>query len=402
MMRKYALFPGRLLPAFAALILAAALLAADVSPQQRYVDRFAALAVTEMYRSGVPASITLAQGLLESRYGLSALAAEGHNHFGIKCHNDWKGKTMAVDDDAKGECFRVYDADIDSFHDHSDFLRYRDRYKFLFDFPVTDYKAWANGLKKAGYATDPAYPSKLIKLIEDYDLSRFDKAKPADFEADGKYAALGAQASDSETWGRSDQLDDRALYPKKPQTPAKETKAEKKARQKAEKQAKAEAKAEAKRRGGRTSAPSVTAPAQLPASPHALEEVQQAEPELSEVFHFPMGRKVYKQNGVPFIYAMPDETYRILAEENNIILRQLLRYNDLDAVRTLTPGTMVYLQAKKNQTRKGLDKYIVEQDGEQLRDICQRFGVKMKSISKLNGFPASHKLREGDTILLRK
>ena len=99
-MRKNALFPGRLLPAFAALILAAALLAADVSPQQRYVDRFAALAVTEMYRSGVPASITLAQGLLESRYGLSALAAEGHNHFGIKCHNDWKGKTMAVDDDA--------------------------------------------------------------------------------------------------------------------------------------------------------------------------------------------------------------------------------------------------------------------------------------------------------------
>ena len=178
----------------------------------------------------------------------------------------------------------------------------------------------------------------------------------------------------------------------------KETKAEKKARQKAERQAKAEA----KRRGGRTSAPSVTAPAQLPASPHALEEVQQAEPELSEVFHFPMGRKVYKQNGVPFIYAMPEETYRILAEENNIILRQLLRYNDLDAERTLTPGTMVYLQAKKNQTRKGLDKYIVEQDGEQLRDICQRFGVKMKSISKLNGFPSSHRLREGDTILLRK
>ena len=144
----------RLLPFVAVLLLATGLLAADTSPQQRYVDRFAALAVTEMYRSGVPASITLSQGLLESRYGLSALAAEGHNHFGIKCHNDWKGRTMAVDDDAKGECFRVYDADIDSFHDHSDFLRYRDRYKFLFDFPVTDYKSWANGLKKAGITLD--------------------------------------------------------------------------------------------------------------------------------------------------------------------------------------------------------------------------------------------------------
>ena len=127
-----------------------------------------------------------------------------------------------------------------------------------------------------------------------------------------------------------------------------------------------------------------------------------AEKELREEFHFQMGRKIYKQNGVPFIYAMEDESYRIIAEENNIILRQLLRYNDLDAERTLLPGTVVYLQAKKNQTRKGLDKYIVEQDGESLRDICQRFGVKQKSIEKINGFSASHHLREGDTILLRK
>ena len=384
----------------ASILVAAVLLHADISPQQRYVNRFAALAVTEMYRSGVPASITLSQGLLESRYGLSALAAEGHNHFGIKCHNDWKGKTMKVDDDLKDECFRVYDADIDSFHDHSDFLRYRDRYKFLFDFPVTDYKAWANGLKKAGYATDPAYPAKLIKLIEDYDLSRFDKAKPSDFEPGGKYADLGAEASPTVSSDKDKPLDDRALFPKqtKPEqktTPAhKETKAEKKARQKAEKEAK---------KARQHPKPVETVPEVLPESPNALEEAEVAEEkELREVFHFQMGRKIYKQNGVPFLYALEGEDYRIIAEENNIIHKQLLRYNDLSSDEKLLPGTVVYLQAKKNQTRKGLDKYIVERDGESLRDICQRFGVKQKSIQKLNGFAPSHTLREGDTILLRK
>lgn len=383
----------------ASILVATVLLRGDITPQQRYVNRYASLAVTEMYRSGIPASITLSQGLLESRYGLSALAAEGHNHFGIKCHNDWKGKTMAVDDDAKGECFRVYDADIESFRDHSDFLRYRDRYKFLFDFPVTDYKAWANGLKKAGYATDPAYPAKLIKLIEDYDLSRFDKAKPADFEPGGKYADLGAEAPSASVSDKDKPLDDRALFPKqtKPETKpaAKETRAEKKARTKAEREARKAAKQHQK--------PAEAIPEALPESPNALEEAEVAqEKELREEFHFQMGRKIYKQNGVPFLYAMEGEDYRTIAEENNIIYKQLLRYNDLGAEERLLPGTVVYLQAKKNQTRKGLDKYIVERDGESLRDICQRFGVKQKSIQKLNGFAPSHSLREGDTILLRK
>ena len=138
------------------------------SPQEIYIDQFASLAVEEMYRTGVPASITLAQGLLESRYGLSELAVKGNNHFGIKCHNNWKGKKMYYDDDRRGECFRKYPSPEQSYRDHSDFLRYRDRYKFLFDYKITDYKAWARGLKKAGYATDPAYPSKLINLIEEY------------------------------------------------------------------------------------------------------------------------------------------------------------------------------------------------------------------------------------------
>ena len=148
------------------------------TPQEKYIRKYAPLAVKEMQRSGVPASITLAQGLLESGAGLSKLATEGNNHFGIKCHKDWKGKRMYMDDDRKGECFRVYKKAEDSFRDHSDFLRYRDRYKFLFDLPRTDYKGWAYGLKQAGYATDPKYPAKLIKNIEDYKLYRYDKMSP--------------------------------------------------------------------------------------------------------------------------------------------------------------------------------------------------------------------------------
>ena len=139
-----------------------------------YIEKYKDIAVSEMYRSGIPASITLAQGLLESGAGMSQLAVKSNNHFGVKCHNGWQGGKVYHDDDAKGECFRKYDNPEESYRDHSDFLRYRDRYKFLFEFEITDYKSWANGLKKAGYATDPAYPSKLISIIETYGLSRYD------------------------------------------------------------------------------------------------------------------------------------------------------------------------------------------------------------------------------------
>ena len=120
-----------------------------------YRDKYKDMAIEQMKLHGVPASITLAQGMLESRNGLSRLATEGNNHFGIKCHKAWKGKKMYQDDDAKGECFRVYKSADHSFEDHSLFLRGARRYAFLFDLEPTDYKGWAKGHKKAGYATDP-------------------------------------------------------------------------------------------------------------------------------------------------------------------------------------------------------------------------------------------------------
>ncbi len=142
-----------------------------------YVEEYKKIAVKEMHRVGIPASITLAQGILESSYGKSRLATEGNNHFGIKCHKNWVGPVMFYDDDERDECFRVYDSPTSSFLDHSDFLTSRDRYAFLFDLKRKNYKGWAKGLKKAGYATAKDYADKLIGLIERYDLSQYDSWK---------------------------------------------------------------------------------------------------------------------------------------------------------------------------------------------------------------------------------
>ena len=310
------------------------------SPQEIYIEQFATLAVEEMYRSGVPASITLAQGLLESRYGLSELAVKGNNHFGIKCHNNWTGKKIYYDDDAKWECFRKYPSPEQSYRDHSDFLRYRDRYKFLFDYKTTDYKSWANGLKKAGYATDPSYASKLIKIIEDYRLYEYDE-KPASF-----------------------------------------AKADRKSRK------------ESKR-------VTVKVPEVLPPSPTEIEQTEALTEEQRQDFHFSISREVYKRNGVPFVKAMDGESYASIASANNLFLREILKYNDLAAEAQIASGTEVYLRPKKGQAVKGLDKHVVE-EGETMRSIAQRYGVRMKNLYKINAMSDDSIIREGDIIKLRK
>ena len=236
---------------------------ATKTPQQAYIDKYAALAVHEMYRSGVPASITLAQGMLESGNGLSELAVKGNNHFGIKCHNNWTGGKMYHDDDAKGECFRKYSDPELSYRDHSDFLRYRDRYKFLFDLDPTDYEGWAHGLRKAGYATDPSYPQKLIRLIEEYDLHKLD--------------ALKKNASEDVADAENEKL----------------SKKERKAMKKQRKAAKKEAGKE------------------LPESPNSIEQPKPVKPSYLETFRFNMSRQMYSQNGVPFVYAEEGETYTV-------------------------------------------------------------------------------------------
>lgn len=138
---------------------------------QDYINTYTKIAIEQEKQYGIPACITLAQGILESGSGRSRLATEANNHFGIKCHNDWKGKKIYKDDDKKNECFRVYDNAEQSYIDHSLFLVGKKRYAELFQLKITDYKGWAKGLKKAGYATNPKYPQLLIDIIELYDLA---------------------------------------------------------------------------------------------------------------------------------------------------------------------------------------------------------------------------------------
>ena len=301
---------------------------ADKTPQEKYIEKYADLAVSEMKRSGVPASITLAQGMIESSYGHSPLATKGNNHFGVKCHKDWKGKKMYHDDDAAHECFRMYASVEQSYHDHSDFLRYQNRYKSLFDLDQTDYKGWAKGLKAAGYATDPGYANKLIKLIEEYDLGRFDSDIVIEVEA--------------------------PLEVERPKT---------------------------------------------------VEEVaaSQGKIHFEESVKISLERQVYVQNGVRFIYSIAGESYESIARTNGLFLKEILKYNDLSYNASLEPGTVVYLEMKKTQAQKGMDKLIIGPDEEMsLRDICQKYAVRMSSIRKLNKLPVGYVPEEGETILLRK
>lgn len=146
------------------------------SAYNEYIEKYHELAIRQQKEHKIPASIILAQGILESGAGRGRLAVKANNHFGIKCHDNWDGARIYHDDDKKHECFRKYRRVLDSYEDHSAFLKSRSRYAFLFNLDPTDYKGWAHGLKKAGYATDPAYAYKLIALIDEYELHRFDLA----------------------------------------------------------------------------------------------------------------------------------------------------------------------------------------------------------------------------------
>ena len=148
-----------------------------LSSYEAYISKYSDLAIEHQKKYKIPASITLSQGLLESGAGQSSLARQSNNHFGIKCHSDWRGGRVYHDDDLRGECFRKYDQVEDSYTDHSKFIAFRPRYSVLFDLDLKDYKGWAKGLQHGGYATDRAYANKLIKVIEDYELYRFDSNK---------------------------------------------------------------------------------------------------------------------------------------------------------------------------------------------------------------------------------
>lgn len=179
--------------------------------REQYIEQYADFAMGNMLQFGIPASITLAQGCLESDNGNSRLARKANNHFGIKCH-DWKGKKIYHDDDKRNECFRKYNSPRHSFDDHSEFLTTTSRYAFLFDLDPDDYKGWARGLKKAGYATSNQYAGLLIKIIEDNELYKYDEMVLAgDFEP-GEETGYGEDALAEESTARKPRLNNRVEY----------------------------------------------------------------------------------------------------------------------------------------------------------------------------------------------
>ena len=340
------------------LLLAAAVLflGAARNPRQAYIDRYYPLAVREMQRTGVPASITLAQALLESGAGQSPLAARANNHFGLKCHNDWTGETFIKDDDRAGECFRAYPSVADSYRAHSDFLRGRERYKSLFDLDPTDYKEWAKGLRRAGYATDPSYANKLITLIEDFELYRYDTMTEEDLPAEETEVLVVPPVVEQQEAPKAVQ----SVIPALPQTVREE-------------------------------------PARVQRTPDPVPASGSR-----ETVSLSLTREIYTMNDTRYVRAVEGESWATLAADYHLSEKQLLRFNDLDAPIPLRPGMMVYLERKKAQAEPGYGKYEVEQDGMTLWDISQMFGIQLGKLRLYNAFRGNAPLESGDTVLLRK
>lgn len=311
-----------------------------------YIDKYKDIAMEEMVVNKIPASITLAQGILESGNGNSILATKGNNHFGIKCHNDWNGNTMRVDDDAPKECFRVYDKAEDSYRDHSQFLK-RDRYKDLFALKITDYEGWAKGLKKAGYATLPTYASVLIKLIENYELYEYDKLVTS-----GKYKVKGQRSNDK---GQGSTINEKQKGKK-----------EKRVKKRAERQ-------------------------------------QVAIPVLEEcvVVGVTDGHHYVRENfGVKFIFTKENDELDKLAKELGMYKYQLVKYNNLGNKKTFGEGEVLYIEPKRLRAVDDY-KYHIIQKGETLSQVSRLYAVKLDRLFKMNKLDDNSILQIGQVIRLR-
>lgn len=332
--------------------------------QKEYVDLWSNVAVEQMTLHRIPASITLAQGLLESGNGNSPLAVEGNNHFGIKCSN-WTGETIHVDDDIKNECFRKYPSATDSYVDHSIFLK-KARYSKLFTLKIDDYKGWAEGLKAAGYATHPQYASKLIDLIERLKLNEYDEKTSI---SNGGQEQL-AQVIKEE----------KASQAEKPASAATNT---------------------ASTSTSSSVASSKTTPKETAATTAVAKpkEIQLDESALVYKSHQVLEHK----NQVSYIVVQRGDTYYKIAQEFDLAIWQLYCYNDFESKKDiLSPGDIVYIQPKRFHSKdKTNDSFIATEDMK-LCEISQKEAIKMNALMKMNGFESEETIvKKGQKVLLR-
>lgn len=290
-----------------------AVLSAKVQPNsayREYISRYKDLAIEQMLKYKIPASITLAQGLLESGAGRSKLTRESNNHFGIKCHG-WKGRKVYHNDDRLGECFRAYPSAYQSFEDHSKFLVNSPRYSRLFKLRLTDYKGWAKGLKSCGYATNPRYAKMLIDVIETYDLDKYDKAKKYD-KSLLKLLLKGETVTDFQ-------------------------------------------------------------------------------------------HRIYMNNKNYYIVVRYGDTFKSLGKEFGESYRKLAKYNERDKHDVLKEGEIIYLQKKRTKADKkykGFTHYVSA--GESMYSISQLYGIRLKSLYKINKLdPKTYVMQVGDRLKVR-
>ncbi len=323
-----------------------------------YIYKFAQIAVKEMEQSKIPASITLAQGILESRYGLSDLSTSSNNHFGIKCHKGWTGQKTYHDDDAKDECFRKYTSPYESFRDHSQFLTTRSRYSDLFKLSIYDYKGWARGLRKAGYATNPKYADHLIKLIEEEQLYVFDQMTV--HEVQPYLASLQLEMNPNQVY-------------------------------------------------------TVEAKPQIKTMPDVDALDKEGQPQIVQIEGGPAGdiekeslaltRDVFVENDIKAVWTFDGDTPNKMAQLYDIPIDRLSNYNEWDDyINEFKWGMKVYLQPKRNKSRDTDKVKHTVQSGETMYQIAQRYGIKTDKLYKRNKMDVDKREqpRAGESIYLRK
>ncbi len=311
---------------------AAMSMAKERQTREEYVEKYKAIAIAHMERYGIPASITMAQGILESDSGNSRLSTSSNNHFGIKCKKSWTGDRVYHDDDAKGECFRAYPSVEASYQDHADFLDQSPRYDSLFAYPSDDYRSWARGLKAAGYATAPDYAERLVKIIESMKLYLLDKEN-----GNKIYTASKTAAANTEAWWESNVA---------------------------------------------------TSDEQI--NPNAFRVTVNSH----------KGYGVYRTNHTYYVVAKEGDTFESLGEIFDISAKMLRKFNDVAKDAQLAKGNIVYIERKKTQWLGNTMQHKVVRE-ENLYSLSQSYGIRYKSLAKLNHLSAGEDVRKGDIIRLK-
>lgn len=308
--------------------------------KEEYIDRYKDIAIDHMERYGIPASITLAQGILESDSGNSNLARRSNNHFGIKCKSNWKGDRVYHTDDAPDECFRKYDSVEESYKDHAEFLDQSPRYDSLFAYSSSDYRSWARGLKAAGYATAPDYAQRLTKIIEDNQLYLFDEDNGAELYASRRRSMSGGV---EEAFASQSSVD----------------------------------------------VPS-TSEARIDPNNYRVPE---------RTYN---GYSVFVNNGTHFVVARNGDKFSHIAATFALTERTLRKYNEIDPRSTADPieGEQIYIERKQSAWLGDGDTHRIT-EGETPTSIAQLYGIREKKLLRLNRLKRGDRLHAGDLLKLK-